>query len=113
MQLRYMINVLVDGKPHVIEMSESLYKKLGGMLPAPPPDPEPVQPPRIVYQHVCADCGLETNLSNGPCPKCRSLRVVPQKIVAELFGDDWREAFTSSGAAGATPRTRTSSEAGA
>lgn len=97
--MKYLINVIdrADGQVKLMELSEAAYKKL-----LPPPDeaeefftPTPVPTPAC--GHVCADCGLETHLQNGPCARCRGYRIVLISMVEKLFGADWRSAFEPPG----------------
>lgn len=51
---------------------------------------------KFSYKYVCADCGLEGNEENGPCKRCRSLRIVLQSVAEEIFGKNWRDCFNES-----------------
>ena len=41
---------------------------------------------------VCSECGHEQPTMDR-CAKCRSVRVVLQSVVRDLFGENWRDAF--------------------
>ena len=43
--------------------------------------------------NVCAECGHETDQENGPCVKCKSLRIVSISVVEQIFGPDWKSSF--------------------
>lgn len=41
---------------------------------------------------VCSECGHEQPTMDR-CAKCRSVRVVLQSVVRDLFGENWRDTF--------------------
>lgn len=43
---------------------------------------------------VCADCGHEQDEMDRPCKKCYGFRVIAISVAEQLFGKDWRDAFS-------------------
>ncbi len=43
--------------------------------------------------HVCADCGTETYMENGPCFECKGFRIVAISFAEQHFGKNWKSAF--------------------
>lgn len=56
-----------------------------------------VPSPNDLLNCVCADCGHE-QITTGRCGKCRSVRVVLESVIRDLFGENWREVFAPSSA---------------
>lgn len=94
MPTRYYLNVMIDGKPVVWDMSEALYQRLMGELT--PEQRESVvastTPPEPPNEYACADCGHEQRYPYE-CLRCHSRRVASIKVIEETFGKDWRQTY--------------------
>jgi predicted ATP-dependent serine protease len=54
------------------------------------------------FAYACAECGHEQSTMDR-CAKCRSVRVVLQSVIRDLFGEHWRDAFKDDGASKERP----------